>query len=296
MVRVLGLSLVAAVSALAIGSAAIAAPPTVGCGSVITENTRLTTNLKGCTDGLVLAGNGVTLDLAGHVIAGVGGSVGINVTGQGATVKNGVITGFGTGIFAAPATPTSPSPSVRLKTLLVLGNTVGVLLDRLGNDAAASTIDTSAILGNTTFGVAFDRTNLALTNSIVRGNGSHGVNELEAVGLFRNNDISQNGGDGIFASDVLTSTGGLFGNNLSGNGGNGYEYRQSHGDAYPRLANNRADRNTQLGFFLSGNGGSLSNLDGGGNSARRNGDARQCVVQDATQAIAANALVCRTGP
>ena len=299
--RFLRLALVVAVTAVAVGGTTVdAATRAVGCGAVITQSTTLSSNLRGCTSGLVLAGDGITVDLAGHTISGGGApdtrGAGITVTGQDVTIKNGVIASFATGVSAAPPTPVSPRPSVRLQSLKIVGNNLGVLLDRLGTDAPASSIDSSQIAGNATTGVAFDRTNLTMTNSSVRGNGSHGVSELEAVALFVNNDISQNGGDGIFASDVLTFAGGLFGNTLSGNGRNGYEYSQTRGDAYPHLENNRADRNARLGLFLSGNGGSLSNLDGGGNAAKSNGDVRQCVVQDAVNPVPPNALVCTKSP
>lgn len=49
-----------------------AQPAAAGCGSVITEDTRLTRNLKDCTNGLELAGTGITLDLDGHTISGIG--------------------------------------------------------------------------------------------------------------------------------------------------------------------------------------------------------------------------------
>ena len=184
-----------------------------------------------------------------------------------------------------------------MQSLKVFGNTVGVRLGSLGQTSPASSIESSQVIGNTTYGVDFDYTNLVVTNSTIDGNGSHGVHEVEAVGLFTNNDVSQNGGDGIYASDIVTSQGGgLFGNTLNGNGRNGYEYNQSYGDAYPHLENNRADRNAQLGLFLFGDGGAWANLDGGGNSAKGNGDTRQCAVQDLINTIPPEALVCNRNP
>src|SRR3712207_1691807 len=53
------------------GGPAAAAQP--ACGAEITRDTRLTADLRGCPDnGLVVARDGVTVDLAGHTIAGDG--------------------------------------------------------------------------------------------------------------------------------------------------------------------------------------------------------------------------------
>ena len=45
-----------------------AADGVIGCGSVITEDTVLTRDLRGCESGLIIAAPGVTLDLNGHSI------------------------------------------------------------------------------------------------------------------------------------------------------------------------------------------------------------------------------------
>jgi hypothetical protein len=270
-----------------------AQPVAAGCGSVITEDTRLTRDLKDCTNGLGVAGNGITLDLGGHTISGIGtsdgGTVGVEVTGQGVTVKNGVITGFGTGVHGFA--------SFHLQSLKVVGNGTGVGLFFAGSlFTTDSSIESSHIDGNSKYGIEVGRAGIVVANSSVRKNGSDGVLQIEATALYSNNDISQNGGNGIYASDPYTFTGGLFGNTLNDNGGSGYRFEERYLDAYPHLENNRANRNAQLGFGLFGNTGSTANLDGGGNSAKGNGDARQCVVQDQTNPIPPNTLACNKNP
>src|SRR3954451_15005817 len=63
----------------AIGLALAAAPPALAdsgkdalhCGATVTTSVRLTHDLTGCRgDGLVVGANGITIDLAGHKIAG----------------------------------------------------------------------------------------------------------------------------------------------------------------------------------------------------------------------------------
>jgi len=74
------------------------------CGDVITGDTVLPDDVGPCTDGgLVVAADGVTLDLDGHTIFGtgdVGDGVGVLLDGvSGAGVVNGTITRFDAGVF-----------------------------------------------------------------------------------------------------------------------------------------------------------------------------------------------------
>jgi hypothetical protein len=96
-----GLAIVACL-ALGIVPSAFAIPPTtVHCGQVITQDTKLADDLAGCTgNGLVIGSDGITLDLNGYTISGVG-NVGdseeagvVNPGFDGVTVKNGTITLF----------------------------------------------------------------------------------------------------------------------------------------------------------------------------------------------------------
>jgi len=77
------------------------------CGDAITTDTTLTADVTGCTgNGLVIAADGITLDLAGHRIAGAatGDAVGVDVTGHGdVTIENGSVSGFEEGVYARRA-------------------------------------------------------------------------------------------------------------------------------------------------------------------------------------------------
>jgi large repetitive protein len=76
----------------------------VHCGQTITVDTTLTSDLTGCTgDGLIIGADGVTLDLAGHTIAGAaaGDSAGVRVEDRrNVTITNGAVRGFTEGVFA----------------------------------------------------------------------------------------------------------------------------------------------------------------------------------------------------
>lgn len=72
----------------------------IQCGDTITTDTTLTANLGPCpSDGLVLSGTEVTLNLNGHTITGSSGGDGLKVQGGVVTIKGpGTIAKFGTGI------------------------------------------------------------------------------------------------------------------------------------------------------------------------------------------------------
>src|SRR5262249_15295291 len=73
-----------------------------GCGAVITTNTTVTSDLVCAGNAYIVAASGITINLAGHTIAGTGTGTGITI-GDGAppgldhvTVTNGVVKGFAT--------------------------------------------------------------------------------------------------------------------------------------------------------------------------------------------------------
>jgi parallel beta-helix repeat protein len=101
------LAAVLALTLLCAPAAARTQPEPPHCGQAITADTTLTANLTGCTgDGLVIAADGVTLDLAGHRIEGAasGDTAGVDVEGHtGVVIQNGTVRGFDEGVFALGA-------------------------------------------------------------------------------------------------------------------------------------------------------------------------------------------------
>lgn len=80
------------------------APATMKCGSVITQNTTLTSNVGPCSQGgLVIGADGVNLNLNGFAVVGranrTGDGVGILLNGRtGVTVRNGRVTDYDAGV------------------------------------------------------------------------------------------------------------------------------------------------------------------------------------------------------
>jgi hypothetical protein len=88
---------------MGVTAAMLVAPPAQAaqplCGSTVTTDTTLQANLScpGASPALTLA-KGVTLDLGGHALVGDGTGTGIEAAPEGATVRNGTVRGWDTGV------------------------------------------------------------------------------------------------------------------------------------------------------------------------------------------------------
>lgn len=111
-----------------------AAAEAVGCGSVLTADTTLSTDVVGCQGtGLVIGAPGITVDLGGHTVDGLGpqggpgGQVGIDDSAgyDGVTIRNGSVKDFHrAGVWLANA------DGARVQGLSVeLSTDVGILVD-----------------------------------------------------------------------------------------------------------------------------------------------------------------------
>ncbi|GAA0308709.1 hypothetical protein GCM10009528_27580 [Kineococcus aurantiacus] len=165
-----------ATPAAAAAPAAVPRPSTPACGAVLTSSVRLASDVVCPTGGgLTLAADGIELNLNGHRLVGPGGQGrGVVVAARDAVVRNGTITGWGTGVEAGPDDPsvdTPPAVSATLRGLRVDRNTTGV---RAGWEGALSVRDTW-ITGGGRGGESFFDGVLRLDHSVVSGNG---------IGLF----------------------------------------------------------------------------------------------------------------
>src|SRR3954454_3387681 len=92
---------ICATALIALSPAAAATQASPACGDTITTSTTLTHNLDcsaGGTEGLVIEGDGITLNLGGHWIKGAGGAdghAGVFIDGgSDVTVRSGTILNF----------------------------------------------------------------------------------------------------------------------------------------------------------------------------------------------------------
>lgn len=256
---VLAIALVAAFGGAARTQAATAA---VGCGSVITANTTLMADIGPCNQGgLVIAANGITLDLGGHTVQGkarVGDGVGVLFQGvSNSRATNGTVTGFDAGvhimgggsnqidhIFAKRNIGGARSQKnlgdgiiiFQSSNNLVTANTVvnngpfdGIsVVDDASNPSVGSAnnvISFNTVTANT---AVPDGATVTVNDGIrIEGPNATGT-------LVENNTVSQNGLDGIalFADQQtgFPNTGTqLLNNTVTGNGFNTFVERKGHG-------------------------------------------------------------------
>lgn len=131
----------------AAGRAHAMTPP--GCGSVITSNTTLTSDVGPCNQGgIVIAASGVTLDLGGHTVQGrqrVGDGVGVLFDHvSNARVTNGKVTGFDAGVQIMGG------GSNRVDAITASGNIAGAKASKnLGDGITIFQSSHNAVSGNT---------------------------------------------------------------------------------------------------------------------------------------------------
>ena len=298
MVRRNGLQSVVAIAAVAAIALAIAAAGgargvVVGCGTVVTADLTLKKNLTGCpSDGLIVVSSGVTVDLNGHSIRGLGSGSGVRVAAAAGgdcpvvsvTIKNGAIEGFTNGVRMADACQPGDLTFNTLTDLAIDHNGTGVLAGQ-SDGAGSLTIENSSITENSGDGIGFHPAFRAtVRNNLIALNGGAGVSAQPESdgGSYYGNTIVGNGGPGmVFSSSVSSATN----NVVTDNDGGGIialeTEAQSLGPLYA-FAGNNASRNGGLGVsacvaFSSDHACEAGMTDDGGNVAVGNSDSRQCV-------------------
>ena len=234
-----------------------AAASHVACGDVITQDTMLDSDLSCPGDGLLIAADGVTLDLGGHTISGpaAGFSAGVkvqhDVTLQDVTIRRGTIRGFEVGVLA------EGGDGLAVRRLAITNNVTGIVID-ISFDVV---VRHNVIADNSGLGL------FVLDSNTVRVTGNHAL---------------RNAGDGIhFGGEVSSSV--AEGNVASGNGDDGIEVseidRDETGNPIPErnnaVARNLATYNGDLGIDAV-----AGTIDGGGNRAFGNGNPLQCLNID----------------
>jgi parallel beta-helix repeat protein len=302
--------LTAAVACALLAGSTPALATHVGCGATVTQDTRLDSDIVDCPGvGVLIDGDGVTLDLGGHLIDGAAGPYGVVTAGgsTGVTVTNGRVRQFhnavaltGGGGFVARDLEVSEShdgilliaTSALVERVLAWGNDgsginmpgsrnvlvtdsvmVGNGAGMGGANVASSRIEQTLFERNTFHGLRFAGiTDSAFVGNRVRANGTYGLRlEEESSGnVLSRNIVRGSGADGV-ALAVDSGANRLERNRAVRNGGDGFDL--AGGGA--SLVRNRADRNLGLGFDAPL--GVALDLR---NAARHNGDRRQCVGVD----------------
>jgi hypothetical protein len=241
-----------AVAALASVAGSGAAAQTLQCGAVVTSDVTLEASLTGCSTGLVVGADGVTIDLNGFSIEGVGagGGSGIDVSlRSNVTIKNGRIRGFRSGIRCYE------SPGIQIEGNYLLGNNSGVSM----SFCRAASIVNNVASGNSSLGIDFFYGDGRVEGNSANGNGLDGIRSWNHHGEFIKNVTNSNGGSGLTIYDDILEHGPLHSitsHVANANGGYGIT-ASSYGETYGDIV-------------LPGV------IDGGKNRANANGAASQC--------------------
>lgn len=304
------------VAALAGGAVSGANSQVLGCGAEVTTNVTLTAPMTGCSTGLVVGADGITVDLNGYAIEGVGADAGsgIEAVGRsGITIKNGDIRGFDAGVRLVGVNGST------VERLTISDTNRGISLGNfqiLGADSSFNEIRGNTVT-NSSSGIFMEvsHSNQVLKNSLLDNSGS-GVFCFAGQGNQIESNISVGNGTGIELISCTETS--LLKNVASRNRTSGIWRQESPGIVQKNAAND----NGGLGIFsfdshaaftqnvTNGNGlnglhiedsqpghgpfhsitGHLANanggyaiftsvegvIDGGKNRARANGEPTQC--------------------
>ena len=209
----------------------------VACGDMITSSTTLDTDVGPCATNPALTVVGpAQLDLGGKTVSCTSvATIGILLTGQGAKLRNGVVSGCDVGVRLAG------TGRHRVERVLATGNNVGFSLlssserntlkenaatDNMGGfllDGDRATATDNTATGNSGNGFeSFFTDRLTLRGNTAADNGARGFITSGTNHRYTKNVAQQNGGDGFH---LFSGSSGytLTQNRASDNGGNGIE-------------------------------------------------------------------------
>jgi hypothetical protein len=263
MKRLLALSALAVSAVLGFVPQAMATH--VSCGDALTQNTVLDSDLVDCPGNGVELADGVTLDLAGHTIDGLGTGAGVAALrepfaqGTGVRVVDGTVQEFSYGLRLQGATGTFErlvladnltagaqcvqGPARRFATfaeVVARGNGVGIEVSTCG-----VRVEQSAIHDNGRDGIFVNFGRFDLSESTVFDNGSNGV-VLDVVlqSMIANNDIYDNVHHGLFFQFGVVT---LSANSFVGNGLNGLHVEAANSTAEGNVAAHNIGNGIRLG-------------------------------------------------
>jgi parallel beta-helix repeat protein len=226
------------------------------CGAYITQDVTLQHDVYGCVQGgLFIAKSGVTLDLNGHTITGMGEGDGIAAMGvTGVTIKNGSVVNFEAG----------------LRLTGVTGSRVLDTRLRMNTDASAwiegSSKNKFKRLTMTENGDGGFRL-ISSSQNRIAGNTVSGASDsgIGLEGLSSNNRLVRNkitlAGEGVKVGDGSGNR--VFRNTVSWNGGAGVEVGAEAMNT--RVNENQAHHNGAEGIFVEGFGTQLNRNNAGCN-------------------------------
>lgn len=269
----------AALTTILLAPPAYAAP---ACGAVLTVNTTLTADLLNCPDdGLVVGAGGITIDLNGHTIDGVGLGVGIrndgfdDVTITNSALTPGTIKEFDYGVQLNTAT----LRNVVRQLTIELNELAGVQL----NNAGGNQIRDNTIRSQSNDGVALlagSDDNVVLSNKIISNRGEGIAVEQSARNRIESNTVADGGDRGVVFSGATNNQ--ILSNTVTNHSDAGVVLLlASNGNT---LRGNTITLSQDASFFISGSNANLVER----NTVTNNGDAGISVLDSDDTRILTN--------
>ncbi|SDU85946.1 right-handed parallel beta-helix repeat-containing protein [Jiangella alkaliphila] len=170
---------------------------TVTCGQVLTQSTLVDNDLTDCAgDGLVIGAHGITVDLDGRIIDGVGQGTGIRNDGfDSVTVRDGIVQEFDFGASLNSGVAQNIVDGLTLQSNI----TAAVQLSNADDGTNGNTIRNNEIAGNA-IGVSLlaGTQDASITGNIISGSTEQGVYLLNSSGnTLANNQISATSNAGV---------------------------------------------------------------------------------------------------
>lgn len=173
-------------------------PTQVSCGQTLTQSVLLTNNLTNCgNDGLVIGAAGITVDLNGYGIDGIGQGVGIRNNGHDqVTVTNGTIGGFDYGLQLNAGT----FGNIIGNLTLTQNQEAGIQLADADNGSAGNLVRANELTANAAGIVLTGGTQGALLlDNTISGSALEGIHLVGASGnRVEANRVSGSSGTGLW--------------------------------------------------------------------------------------------------
>lgn len=211
----------------------------VTCGVAITDKQTLTADLVCGTDPVVEIGEGGSLDMAGFKITCGGSNDGVALSGAGAKLSNGLITGCsGSGVLVSGG-------GTKIERVLVSGGGTGFNLVSSGNKLSGC-----AALNNVGPGFYLTSSDNSLTGIVAKDNSGGGI-------------VAPSGGHKI-SNVSISNSGSAVGINLTGDGSKISKVRVAGGaegliitGSANKVAEVTSLKHSTRGFRINGNGNQL---------------------------------------
>jgi parallel beta-helix repeat protein len=178
-----------------ITSAPVAA--TVGCGEILVQSTLVLNDLIDCGGhGLIVGANGITIDLNGHSIDGVGLDAGILNNGyDSVTITNGSISEFDYGILLNPGTALNVVAGMRLE----LNQEAGIGLSDADQGGVGNTVRENTLVSNSVGIGLYSNTRFAsIHNNAFAANAADAILvEFSSDNRIERNEITGSSGSAI---------------------------------------------------------------------------------------------------